>query len=208
MALLNDLGRVPRRLIWDNETGIGRRGRLATGVAGVLRDVGHTGASARSTRSGVQRCRRASQRVLRDVVHARPQLRLAGRFQRPSSTTGSSGRTGVWCARLRSARSISSMPTGRRCWRCRRSHRRFGWSSQIRSGRDDHVRVDSSDYSVDPNATPADTLPSRPTWNVCGSASMDAWSPITTCVGTMHDRHQPGPRRDRTPTPVSPTTWS
>jgi DNA replication protein DnaC len=31
--LIRKLGRVPRRLIWDNETGIGRGGRLADGVA-------------------------------------------------------------------------------------------------------------------------------------------------------------------------------
>ena len=32
-SLIEQFGRVPRRLIWDNETGIGRRGRLAAGVA-------------------------------------------------------------------------------------------------------------------------------------------------------------------------------
>ena len=32
--LIRQLGRVPRRLIWDNEAGIGRRGRLAEGVSG------------------------------------------------------------------------------------------------------------------------------------------------------------------------------
>ena len=32
-SLIEGFGRVPRRLIWDNETGIGRRGRLAAGVA-------------------------------------------------------------------------------------------------------------------------------------------------------------------------------
>ena len=31
--LIRQLGRVPRRLIWDNETGIGRGGKLAAGVA-------------------------------------------------------------------------------------------------------------------------------------------------------------------------------
>jgi len=31
--LIRQLGRVPRRLIWDNEAGIGQRGRLAQGVA-------------------------------------------------------------------------------------------------------------------------------------------------------------------------------
>src|SRR3954452_4708208 len=32
--LEQQLGAVPRRLIWDNEAGIGRGGRLADGVAG------------------------------------------------------------------------------------------------------------------------------------------------------------------------------
>ena len=32
-SLIEGFGRVPRRLIWDNESGIGRRGRLAAGVA-------------------------------------------------------------------------------------------------------------------------------------------------------------------------------
>ena len=32
-SLIEGFGRVPRRLIWDNEAGIGRRGRLAAGVA-------------------------------------------------------------------------------------------------------------------------------------------------------------------------------
>src|SRR4029079_1331736 len=31
--LIRQLGRVPRRLIWDNEPGIGRGGKLADGVA-------------------------------------------------------------------------------------------------------------------------------------------------------------------------------
>jgi len=34
VLLSEQLGAVPKRLLWDNETGIGRRGRLAEGVAG------------------------------------------------------------------------------------------------------------------------------------------------------------------------------
>ena len=34
--LSEQLGAVPKRLVWDNETGIGRRGRLADGVAGFI----------------------------------------------------------------------------------------------------------------------------------------------------------------------------
>ena len=32
--LIQDIGAVPRTLLWDNESGIGQRGRLADGVAG------------------------------------------------------------------------------------------------------------------------------------------------------------------------------
>jgi hypothetical protein len=36
-SLLRDqLGAVPRRMVWDNEAGIGRRGKLADGVAGLM----------------------------------------------------------------------------------------------------------------------------------------------------------------------------
>jgi Mu transposase-like protein/integrase-like protein len=38
--LSNQLGAVPRRLLWDNESGIGRRGRLADGVAGFTGTLG------------------------------------------------------------------------------------------------------------------------------------------------------------------------
>jgi transposase len=38
--LSSQLGAVPRRLLWDNESGIGRRGRLAEGVAGFTGSLG------------------------------------------------------------------------------------------------------------------------------------------------------------------------
>jgi len=38
--LASQLGAVPRRLLWDNESGIGRRGRLAEGVAGFTGTLG------------------------------------------------------------------------------------------------------------------------------------------------------------------------
>jgi len=41
--LIRRLGRVPRRPIWDNEAGIGWRGRLAQGVGRVRGDVGDQG---------------------------------------------------------------------------------------------------------------------------------------------------------------------
>jgi hypothetical protein len=41
--LIRRLGRVPRRPIWDNQAGIGWRGRLAQGVGRVRGDVGDQG---------------------------------------------------------------------------------------------------------------------------------------------------------------------
>jgi hypothetical protein len=76
--LIGRLGRVPRRLIWDNETGIGRGGKLAEGGGGVHRDAGHLHRAAAAAGPGVEGDRGAAQRVLRDLVHARPGVRLAG----------------------------------------------------------------------------------------------------------------------------------
>ncbi len=44
--LSTQLGAVPRRLIWDNETGIGERNRLAAGVGEFLWRSGHADPSA------------------------------------------------------------------------------------------------------------------------------------------------------------------
>ena len=65
-SLLQQLGRVPRRLIWDNEPGIGR-GRPTEPVAVFAGTLATEG-------SGVQRSGRAAQRVLRDLLHAGPAL--------------------------------------------------------------------------------------------------------------------------------------
>lgn len=39
--IAENIGSVPRSLLWDNESGIGQRRRLAQGVAGVLWSAGH-----------------------------------------------------------------------------------------------------------------------------------------------------------------------
>ena len=76
--LLQVLGRVPRRLIWDNETGIGRGKRHAEGVGAFTGTLATTLQSAQAERPRVQGGGRAAQRLLRDLLHARPRLRLAG----------------------------------------------------------------------------------------------------------------------------------
>ena len=61
---------------WSRSAPRGRRRR-------VLRHVGHPDASAPPARPRIQGGGRAAQRVLRDVVHARSPVRLAGRLQCP-----------------------------------------------------------------------------------------------------------------------------
>lgn len=79
--LLQGLGRVPRRLIWDNEPGIGRGDRRAEGVVPFIGTL--------ATRlvllppNAFQGVGGASQRLLRDLVHARQVVPVAGRLQRP-----------------------------------------------------------------------------------------------------------------------------
>ena len=72
---------MPRRLIWDNETGIGRRGRLAAGVGefcGTLATRLQQLKPYDPESKGVVERRNG---FFGDVVHAGPQLRVAGRLQ-------------------------------------------------------------------------------------------------------------------------------
>ena len=96
---------------------------------------GHAGdqaGAAAAAGPGVQGGRGAPQRLVRDLVHARPDVRLAGGLQRPVHRLAGRGRTRGWCARSRPHRSICSRPTGPRCCRCRRS--RCIWAGATRSG--------------------------------------------------------------------------
>ena len=79
--LLQQLGRVPRRLIWDNESGIGRGKRHADGVGAFAGTLATRPCSCRRTTRS-PRGGGATQRVLRDLLHARPHLRVPGRLQR------------------------------------------------------------------------------------------------------------------------------
>ena len=123
--LVQSLGRVPRRLIWDNETGIGRGKRHAEGVGAFTGTLATTLQRLRPLRPGIEGRHRTQERLLRDVVHARPRLRLAGRLRWAVHRLADPGERADG-AHDQGARSICSTPTGRRCCRCRRSHRRSG----------------------------------------------------------------------------------
>ena len=74
-------GAVPRTLLWDNESGIGRRGRLADGVAGFC---GVLATGLVQTRPMIlnPRARGAGQRLPADLVPAGPNVRPTGGLQR------------------------------------------------------------------------------------------------------------------------------
>ena len=180
-SLIEQFGRVPRRLIWDNETGIGRRGRLAAGVAefcGTLATRLHQLKPHDPESKGV---------VERRNGFFETSFMPGRSFESPadfntSSPSGWSGPTVARCARSRPARSTWSTLTGRRCWRCRRSHP--GSAGRTRSG-----WVATTTCASTPATTPstrprsAARSPSPPIWNGCGCASMAASSPTTPGCG-------------------------
>ncbi|MBG6109069.1 hypothetical protein IWX88_002740 [Frigoribacterium sp. CG_9.8] len=149
--LLQQLGRAPRRLIWDNEPGIGRGPRRAHGVTEFMGML-------------------AARLVLlkpRDPESKGIVERRIGWFE----TSFMPGRTfaspadfntqfGDWLqlANSRVVRTIKVRPVDR--LDADRAAMlplppivlQLGWRSRVRLGRDYYVRVDSNDYSVDPTA--------------------------------------------------------
>jgi hypothetical protein len=149
--LIKQLGRVPRRLIWDNEPGIGRGGRLAAGVAAF------TGTLA--------------SRIVQLPPNDPESKGIVERRNRFFETSFMPGRTfsspadfniqfGDWLVRAneRVVRTIKARPLDLV------EHDRarmlplppvplpLGWRERVRLARDYYVRLDASDYSVDPNA--------------------------------------------------------
>ena len=149
--LIQQLGRVPRRLIWDNESGIGRRGRLAQGVAGF--------AGTLATRI-VQL--RPYDPESKGIVERRNGWFETSFLPGRSFTCPADFNTQLaeWLvlANQREVRTIKARPVdllgadkaamlglppvvlG------------LGWREHVRLGRDYYVSLDSNDYSVDPSA--------------------------------------------------------
>lgn len=150
-SLIEQLGRVPRRLIWDNEAGIGRRGRLAVGVAefcGMLATRLHQLKPYDPESKGLVERRNGFFET----------SFLPGRdFDSPGDFNGQIGGWIDWAnrrvVRTLKARPIDLVDTDRAAMLpLPPVPPRLGWVNQIRLGRDYYVRVDSSDYSVDPAA--------------------------------------------------------
>lgn len=149
--LIQQLGAVPRRLIWDNESGIGQRGRLAHGVASF--------AGTLATK----------------VVQLKPyDPESKGIVERRNGwfeTSFMPGRTFAspadfntqlqdWLekANNRVVRTLKARPVDMigqdraRMLPLPPIPLQLGWRERKRLGRDYYIRLDASDYSVDPAA--------------------------------------------------------
>jgi transposase len=150
-SLIEQFGRVHRRLIWDNETGIGQRGRLAVGVAEFCGTL----------------ATRVHQLKPRDPESKGVVERRNGFFETSfmpgrefASPADFNAQLSEWLERAngRRVRTLKARPIDLVV-----ADREamlplppispvVGWANQIRLGRDYYVRVDSNDYSVDPAA--------------------------------------------------------
>ena len=148
-SLIERFGRVPRRLIWDNETGVGQRGRLAVGVAefcGTLATRVHQLKARDPESKGVVERRNGffetSFMPGREFVSpADFNAQLAEWLERANSRR----------VRTLKARPIDLVDADRHAMLpLPPMPPAVGWSNQIRLGRDYYVRVDSNDYSVNP----------------------------------------------------------
>jgi transposase len=149
--LLQRLGRVPRRLIWDNESGIGRGKRHAEGVGAF------TGTSATT----LQRLKPYDPES-KGIVERRNGFFetsfMPGRDFGSPADFNTQFADWLTIANARIVRTIKTRPVDR--LDADRAAMlplppvapAVGWTNRVRLGRDYYVRVDSSDYSVDPAA--------------------------------------------------------
>ena len=147
--LLTQLGAVPRRLIWDNESGIGRGKRHAEGV----------GAFAGTLATTLQRLK-AYDPESKGVVERRNGFFetsfMPGRDFTSPADFNTQFTTWLAIANARVVRTIKAKPVDL----LERDTAAMlplppvapavGWVNRVRLGRDYYVRLDSSDYSVDP----------------------------------------------------------
>ena len=148
-VLLQQLGRVPRRLIWDNESGIGRGKRHAEGV----------GAFTGTLATTLQRLKPYDPES-KGVVERRNGFFetsfMPGRdFASPAdfNTQFADWLTiaNARIVRTTKARPVELLDVDRAAMLpLPPVAPTVGWVNRVRLGRDYYVRVDSSDYSVDP----------------------------------------------------------
>jgi transposase len=148
-ALLQMLGRVPRRLIWDNESGIGRGKRHAEGV----------GAFAGTLATTLQRLKphdpESKGLVERRNGYFETSFMPGRDFASPADFNT---QFGDWLdlANARVVRTVKARPVDlldadrAAMLPLPPAAPAVGWVNRVRLGRDYYVRVDSNDYSVDP----------------------------------------------------------
>ena len=150
-SLIEQLGRVPRRLIWDNESGIGRRGRLAAGVTefcGVLATRLHQLKPNDPESKGVVERRNG---FFETSFMPGREFDSPGDFNAQFGSWLESANRRV--VRTLKARPIDLVDADRAAMLVLPPiPPAVGWSNMIRLGRDYYVRVDTNDYSVDPTA--------------------------------------------------------
>jgi transposase len=147
--LLRQLGRVPRRLIRDNEPGIGRGRRHADGVAGF------TGTLATTLVRLPPRDPESKGIVERRNQFFETSFMPGREFACPADFNAqftewlSSANTRV--VRTIKARPVELLDADKEAMLpLPPVAPQLGWSNRVRLGRDYYVRIDASDYSVDP----------------------------------------------------------
>ncbi len=149
--LIRQLGAVPRRLIWDNEPGIGQKGRLAQGVA----------AFAGTLATKVVQLRPYDPEY-KGIVELRNGWMETSFMPGRTFTSPADFNTQLqdWLqgANARVVRTIKARPVDlidhdrSRMLALPPIPLQVGWRERIRLGRDYYVRLAASDYSVDPTA--------------------------------------------------------
>lgn len=147
--LIRGLGRVPRRLIWDNETGIGRGGKLAEGVTAFC------GTLATAIVQLRPRDPESKGIVERHNGYFETSFMPGRVFASPADFnaqfTGWLERANRRVVRTLRARPADLIDADRAAMLPLPAvPPPAGWLHQVRLGRDYYVRLDASDYSVDP----------------------------------------------------------
>jgi hypothetical protein len=147
--LLKQFGRVPRRLLWDNEPGIGRGQRRAEGVASFMGTL--------ATRLVLLPPNDPESKGLVERRNGWFETSfMPGRSFRSPADFNTQFTDWLVTANTRIVRTIGASPAQRldadlaAMLALPPIPLHLGWRNRIRLGRDYYVRLDTNDYSVDP----------------------------------------------------------
>ena len=149
--LLQQLGRVPRRLIWDNEPGMGRGPRRAHGVTEFMGML--------ATRLVLLKPRDPESKGIVERRNGWFETSfMPGRTFASPADFNTQFSDWLQLANSRAVRTVKARPVDRldadraAMLALPPIALQLGWRGRVRLGRDYYVRVDSNDYSVDPTA--------------------------------------------------------